>query len=95
MTTHNHDTNNILDRTDLEVLKEEIISSLSQRRRPKLAWGSVTVTTVLGLLVLVSLAQTSQSVILYNNLKAGGAAAVVAPAVNSSPQNLPDQVGGC
>jgi len=87
---------NKLDKSDLNALKDEIISNLNNRKRPALAWGSLTITLVLGILVLVSVAQASQSFALYNKLKLGNIkSSSLIPSAGAPLQNLPNMVGGC
>lgn len=67
-------------------------------------WGSKMVTGFLVLLTIITLAQTAQSLIILNSLKASPVAAAetrgTAPAKNTAPlpsglDSLPNMVGGC
>ncbi|MFA4831181.1 MAG: hypothetical protein WC862_02615 [Patescibacteria group bacterium] len=81
----------------LKHLEEEILQTISGRRRAPLSFGSVTISVALGLLVLVSLVQVAQSVSLYNKLKLGDLkpSATAAVPASGSASSLPNQVGGC
>lgn len=82
----------------LDSLKNEIKTELSNKNNKNLPWGNVTVTVMLGVLTLVSIAQMVSSVNIFNKLKTGEVKASTgssaAPQSNST-QNLPDMVGGC
>ena len=77
-----------------EDLKKELLNGINSQRRAPLSWGSVTVSAVLGLLAVLSIAQTAQSVSLYNQLKSGDLKSAASPAGGAAP-SLPNQVGGC
>lgn len=83
----------------LAELKNEILNGISQERRRPLPWGSVTISIVLGLLALISVAQALQSASLYDKLKSGNlnstAGSAATNPVNGSATSLPSQVGGC
>ncbi|MBI5135159.1 hypothetical protein HZA86_02910 [Candidatus Uhrbacteria bacterium] len=85
------------DRVVLDELKRDILESIRGQRRAPVAWGSVTVTVVLGLLAVVSVVQATQSASLYAKLKAGDFQSAASPGSNntSAPAGLPNQVGGC
>jgi hypothetical protein len=80
---------------ELEAIKNEIKTSLSNGHNKNLPWGNIVVTVILGALTLMSVGQTVQSVYIFNKLKSGNLGpSTAAPAANS-PQGAPDMVGGC
>lgn len=94
--TH-HDENRPADsdtNSALEELKKEILASINKEKRLPLAWGSLTVSVVLGLLAVTSVVQTIQSASLYNKLKSGEFQPTAVTA-SAPAQSLPTQVGGC
>ncbi|MBI4427291.1 MAG: hypothetical protein HY569_02315 [Candidatus Magasanikbacteria bacterium] len=80
---------------EIQQLKAEILSTLENKaEKPKLPWGSLSVTIVLALLTLLSVVQTAQSAILLSKIKSGNVnLGGSAPA--ASVQDAPDMVGGC
>ncbi len=81
--------------SDLEAIKNEITTKLGSDHK-SLPWGNITVTVILGVLTLVSVAQMVGSVYIYNKLKSGN----IGPSTTSAPQtgslqNAPNMVGGC
>ena len=80
--------------TALADLKNEILASLKEEKRAPLAWNSVTVSIVLGILTFMSIVQVVQSATLYSKLKSEN----LKPAATQSSgvaSGLPNQVGGC
>jgi len=79
---------------EIEQLKAEILSTLENKtEKSKLPWGSLSVTIVLGILVVLSVVQTVQSAILLNKIKSGNLSA--GGAASTSLDEAPDMVGGC
>lgn len=82
------------DSAAIDELRNEILNSISKERRAPLAFGSITVSVVLGLLALISFVQVAQSASLYNKLKSSGIKPTAA-AASGAATSLPGQVGGC
>ncbi|MBI4992690.1 MAG: hypothetical protein HZC26_00940, partial [Candidatus Magasanikbacteria bacterium] len=80
---------------EIEQLKAEILGTLENKaEKPKLPWGSLSVTIVLAILTLLSVIQTIQSAMLLSKIKSGNVnLSGSAPA--ASAQDAPDMVGGC
>ena len=82
----------------LEAIKNEITASLNDKNKKPVAWNNILITTVLGVLTLVSMAQMAASVKIFNKLKTGSispANASTGVPQNSSLDSQPDMVGGC
>jgi hypothetical protein len=85
---------------ELQNLKTEILKEIkSSNKKNKIAWGSLLVSGIMAVLLLVSLVQAAQSInILYklkNNSIKPANAGVTETSLPSSLDNLPDMVGGC
>lgn len=82
----------------LEAIKNEISASLNDKNKKSIPWNNIVITAVLGALTLVSLAQMTASVKIFNKLKNGGigpANASTGVPQNNSLESQPDMVGGC
>ena len=80
---------------EIEQLKAEILSTLENKKeRAQLPWGSLSVTIVLAVLILLSVIQTVQSALLLSKIKSGNVN-LGGSAQSSSVQDAPDMVGGC
>lgn len=60
----------------------------------KFSWNSLIVTVTLGIVVLLSIFQTVQTVYIYNKIKNQNFG-IGGDTNSNSVQNLPSQVGGC
>jgi len=80
-------------------ISREVGTSGSKR---KMHWGNIGITSVLGVLVVLSLVQAVQSATVLSKIEpssagspnAGAGANTIAPAT-TNVQDLPDMVGGC
>ncbi len=81
----------------LEAIKNEITASLNDKNKKSIPWNNIVITTVLGVLTLVSMAQMAASVKIFNKLKGGVIPANASTGVpqNNSLESQPDMVGGC
>lgn len=82
----------------LEAIKNEITASLNDKNKKPVAWNNILITTILGVLTIVSLGQMAASVKIFNKLKNGGispANASTGAPQNNSLESQPDMVGGC
>jgi uncharacterized membrane protein YvbJ len=85
---------------NLETIKEEILKEIKQKKRKKINWASGSITAVLVILTLFSVAQAVQMANVWKKIKSGavapaGAATSPSAPLPSSVQNLPNMVGGC
>lgn len=87
--------NQINTQSELEKLRNEITAKLNERQHKTLPWNNITVTVILGVLALISVAQMAASVNIFNKLKTGDVKASTGVPQNNSLQNQPDMVGGC
>ncbi len=82
--------------SELEVLKEQILTELHKEKKPigaTLQWNSLLVTIILAVVAVFSIAQAVQSAQILSKVKGGSFGAVSAPA--GAAQDLPNMVGGC
>ena len=87
---------NVGKNSELENLKQEILRSVDDSRNKRtLPWGSVLVTIILGLLTILSVAQTAQSITILKKAKSGNFGTASSVTNSGSLQDLPDMVGGC
>lgn len=88
---------------NIDDLKEEILRELNQSKKEKrkINWASTTVTIVLVILALTSLAQAVQTANIWRKVQSGAiSSGNASTASNSAPlpssiENLPSMVGGC
>lgn len=93
--THNEMPQNNSNHSELEKIKAEISTKLSEKSEKSLPFGNIVVTAMLGVLTLVSLGQMMASVNIFNKLKSGEIKASSGAPQTNSVQDLPDMVGGC
>ncbi len=82
----------------LEAIKNEITAGLSDKNKKPIAWNSITVTAILGVLTIMSLGQMAASVKIFEKLQnagVSGANASTGVPQNNSLESQPDMVGGC
>ncbi len=87
--------NNTTNHSELEAIKNEIVTKMGETNRKSLPWGSTLITVILGVLTLVSVGQMVESVYIFNKLKSGNIGPSTGAPQSNSPQNAPDMVGGC
>lgn len=82
--------------SELETIKNEIITKIGNPTVHKsLPLGNILVTVILGVLTLVSIGQTVESVYIFNKLKSGNIGPSTGAPQSNSLQNAPSMVGGC
>lgn len=87
------------EKNELPTLENKLIDQAKphKKRKRKLSWNNTTVTAVLLVVALISIAQTVQSAEVLKKIEGGG----VSPASASGAtlpdnlNNLPNMVGGC
>lgn len=81
--------------SELEALKKEITTKIGSASNKTVSWGNTFVMVILGVLTLVSVGQTVESVYIFNKIKSGNIGPSAGAPAATSPQNAPDMVGGC
>lgn len=83
-------------KTENSEVKTEI-KTIKQKQHNKgiISWGSITITAVLSILTLFTLAQTVQTATILNKVKSSNFGSGSSSLNSASLQDLPDMVGGC
>ena len=82
--------------SDLDALKNEITAKLENKdAKNSMPWGSWSVTVVLGILALVSLAQMAQTAYIFKKIRSGELKASTGAAAPAALDQQSDMVGGC